>query len=220
VRQAVRLAVDVGQIRDIAYFGAGEVGFQEVPSGSPWFDSEAEMPARDVEAAKALLAEAGVQTPLTIQYLGLPQYPELLKTGEVVREQLKEVGIDMVIEPVDVSVWFDRFVNGDYQITSAYQERTVDPDNFYALVLRSGGLINTTAYSNPELDALVDEARTMTDFDTRFDLYRQIREIVAQDAPLVFAHYETINYLMRKNVCGSTVNPTLELRLELVSFCE
>ena len=34
-----------------------------------------------------------------------------------------------------------------------------------------------------------------------------------QDAPLVFAHYETINYLMNKNVTGSTVNPTLELRL-------
>ena len=126
----------------------------------------------------------------------------------------------MVIEPVDVSVWFDRFSNGDYQITSAYQERTVDPDNFYALVLRSGGIINSTGYSNPDFDALVDEARTTTDTEARKALYRQIREIVAQDAPLVFAHYETINYLMKKNVCGSTVNPTLELRLELVSFCE
>jgi len=220
VRQAVAKAIDVNQIRDIAYFGAGEVGFQEVPSGSSWFDTEATMPARDVEGAKALLAEAGVTTPLTIEYLGLPQYPELLKTGEVVREQLKEIGIEMNIVPVDVSVWFDRFSTGDYQITSAYQERTVDPDNFYALVLRSGGLINTTSYSNPDFDALVDEARSMTDEEARKDLYRQIRQIVAEEAPIVFAHYETINYLMNKNVCGSTVNPTLELRLELVSFCE
>jgi len=87
-------------------------------------------------------------------------------------------------------------------------------------VLRSGGIINSTGYSNPDFDALVDEARTTTDTEARKALYRQIREIVAQDAPLVFAHYETINYLMKKNVCGSTVNPTLELRLELVSFCE
>ena len=35
--------------------------------------------------------------------------------------------------------------------------------------------------------------------------------------PLIFAHYETLNYLMRKNVAGSTINPTLELRLEDVS---
>ena len=87
-------------------------------------------------------------------------------------------------------------------------------------MLRSGGPINTTAYSNPDFDALVDEARASTDTAARMDLYRQIREMVATDAPIVFAHYETINYLMKKNVCGSTVNPTLELRLELVSFCE
>ena len=38
------------------------------------------------------------------------------------------------------------------------------------------------------------------------------------DAPLIFAHYETINYLMSKNVVGSTVNPTLGLRLEEMGF--
>ncbi len=219
VRAAIALAVDRTQIRDIAYFGAGEVGSMEVPSGSPWFggaDPYAAGP--DIEAAKAKLAEAGVSGTLTVSYLGLPQYPELLKTGEVVREQLKAIGVDLVIEPVDVSVWFDRFVNGDYEITSAYQERTLDPDNFYALVLRSGGSINTTGYSDPAFDALVEQARTETDEAVRKDLYEQVRAQVWTDNPLVFAHYETINYLMTANVAGSTVNPTLGLRLEDVGF--
>lgn len=219
VRAAVALAVDKTQIRDIAYFGAGEVGSMEVPSGSPWFGGDDPYAAGpDFEAAKAKLAEAGVTTPLTINYLGLPQYPELLKTGEVVREQLKQIGIDLQIEPVDVSVWFDRFVKGDYEMTSAYQERTIDPDNFYALVLRSGGSINTTGYANPDFDAIVDKARTETDDATRKDLYEQARAMVWTDDPLIFAHYETINYLMNRNVVGSTVNPTLELRLEDVGF--
>ena len=65
----------------------------------------------------------------------------------------------MKIKQVDVSVWFDAFSKGDYQITSAYQERTIDPDNFYSLVLRSGGPINTTGYSNPKVDKLIDQAR-------------------------------------------------------------
>lgn len=219
IRAAIALAVDRTQIRDIAYFGAGEVGSMEVPSGSPWFggaDPYAGGP--DIEAAKAKLAEAGITGPITINYLGLPQYPELLKTGEVVREQLKAIGIDMVIEPVDVGVWFTRFVEGDYEITSAYQERTLDPDNFYALVLRSGGSINTTGYSDPDFDGLVEQARTETDEATRKGLYEQIRAKVWEDNPLVFAHYETINYLMNANVAGSTVNPTLELRLENVGF--
>ncbi len=219
VREAIALAVDRTQIRDIAYFGAGEVGSMEVPSGSPWFggaDPYAAGP--NIEAAKAKLAEAGVTLPLTINYLGLPQYPELLKTGEVVREQLKAIGVNLVIEPVDVSIWFDRFINQDYEMTSAYQERTIDPDNFYALVLKSGGSINTAGYSNPEFDALIDQARTETDAPTRKDLYEQARAIVWKDNPLVFAHYETINYLMNTDVVGSTVNPTLELRFEDVGF--
>jgi hypothetical protein len=40
------------------------------------------------------------------------------------QQQLKEVGIDMSIKQVEVGVWFNAFVKGDYQITSAYQERT------------------------------------------------------------------------------------------------
>ena len=66
----------------------------------------------------------------------------------MLRDQLKQIGIDMTIKPVDVSVWYDAFVKGSYQITSAYQERTIDPDNFYSLVIKSGGPINSTGYSN------------------------------------------------------------------------
>ena len=116
-----------------------------------------------------------------------------------------------------MSVWFDRFVKGDYEITSAYQERTIDPDNFYALVLKSGGSINTTATPTRTRCAHRPGADE-TDEATRKDLYEQARQIVWKDNPLIFAHYETINYLMNKDVVGSTVNPTLELRLEDVGF--
>jgi len=47
---------------------------------------------------------------------------------------------------------------------------------------------------------------------------QQVRQIVFDDAPVIFVHYETINYLMNENVTGSTVNPTLELRMENVGF--
>ena len=67
----------------------------------------------------------------------------------MVRDQLKKIGIDMTIKAVDVSVWYDAFTSGAYQITSRYHERTIDPDNFYPLVIRSGGPIITTGYSNP-----------------------------------------------------------------------
>jgi peptide/nickel transport system substrate-binding protein len=124
-RQAIAWAVDRTQIRDIAYFGpASRVGrgaerldLVRATTLCGWSDVD-----------KAKLAEAGITTPFTIKYLGLPQYPELLKTGEVVRDNLKAIGITMEIEQVEVSVWFDRYVKGDYEITSAYHEGTIDPD--------------------------------------------------------------------------------------------
>jgi peptide/nickel transport system substrate-binding protein len=212
LRQAIAYAVDKEEIRRIAYFGAGEAGGEEVPSRSKWFGGADPYAKPDLAKAKAKMQEAGHANGLTITYLGLPQYPELLKTGQVVREQLKKIGITMKIQQVDVSVWFDRFSKGDYEITSAYQERTIDPDNFYALVLKSGGSINTTGYASKAADALIDRAARSTDDAERKALYGQLRTLVYEDVPLLFVHYETLNYLMRSAVNGSTINPTLEVR--------
>lgn len=219
VRQAIAWALDRNAIRELAYSGTGETGNQEVPTGSTWFDgTDPYANGPDLDKAKSLLAEAGYPDGLTIEYLGLPQYPELLKTGEVVRDQLKKIGITMNIKQVDVTVWFDDFSKGDYQITSAYQERTIDPDNFYSLVIKSGGPINTTGYSNPEVDKLIDQAAQESDEAARKSLYTTIRQTVREDAPLIFVHYETMNYLMQKTVTGSTVTPVLELNPQNISY--
>ena len=221
VRQAVALAINRDDISKVAYMGTGEPGLTEMPTGSRWYDATGIFgTTADIAKAKALLAEAGYPNGLTVEYLGLPQYPELLKTGQVLREQLKAIGIDMTIKSVDVSVWYDAFVSGTYQLTSAYQERTIDPDNFYSLVVKSGGPINTMRYANPAVDTLIDQAAASADDAARKDMYRQIRTIFSNDAPLVFTHFETLNYLMNKNVTGSTITPTLSLHMENIGFTE
>ena len=156
LRQAVAYAIDRAEIRAVAYYGAGEDGLLEVPTGSVWYSAaDAPYAKPDLTKAKAKMKEAGLSGGISVKYLGLPQYPELLKTGEVVKEQLAKIGIDMAIQQVDVSVWFDHFSKGTYQITSAYQERTLDPDNFYSLVLKSGAAINASGYKNSAVDKLI-----------------------------------------------------------------
>ena len=90
----------------------------------------------------------------------------------------------------------------------------------YSLVIKSGGPINTTGYSNPEVDALIEKAAASVDEAERKELYRKIRSVVTSDAPLVFAHYETLNYLMNKNVLGSAITPTLSLHIENLGFAQ
>jgi peptide/nickel transport system substrate-binding protein len=219
LRQAVAWAMDRKAIQDIAYFGTGEIGVEEVPSASVFYDGANNFAkAPDAAMAKAKLAEAGFPNGIQIEYLGLPQYPELLKTGEVLQQQLKPIGIDMSISQLEVGVWVDRYLKGDYQLTSAYAAGTVDPNSFYVSDLHTGGGFNAFKYSNPKADDLIDQAQAETDTAKRKALYQQIRAIIADDVPITFAHYETLNYLMQKNVVGSTINPNLQLRLEGVGY--
>ena len=141
------------------------------------------------------------RTASTIEYLGLPQYPELLKTGEVVQQQLKQIGINMadqagrrlgLVRPVSA--------RATTRSRQRYQERTIDPDNFYSLGAQDAAApINATAVLQPAVDKLIDQAAHETDEAKRKALYAQIRgRSSASDAPLIFAHYETINYLMQQ----------------------
>lgn len=215
LRQAVAWAIDKRAILAVAYFGVGQVGSAEVPTGSPWYSSNDPYHAGpNLAKAQQLLHEAGYPNGLTVEYLGLPQYPELLKTGEIVKEQLAQIGITMNITQLDVTPWSTRLVNKNYQITSAYQERTIDPDNFYSLLLTHDATLNYSGYNNPALDSLVRQAKQATDPATRKKLYAKVRNIMYEDVPFVFVHYETLNYAMQPRVHGSQVLPSLELRFK------
>ncbi len=212
LRQAIAWAVDKRAILEVAYFGVGEVGSQEVGSGSQFYT--ADDPYRhgpDLTKAQQLVKEAGYSNGLTIEYLGLPQYPELLKTGEILKEQLAQIGITMTITQLEVTVWVKRLTQRQYQITSIYAAGTVDPDTFYSEELTRNGPYNFSGYSNPRLDALIQQARQNTDINQRKALYSRVRQVVWDDAPYIFVHYETLNYAMNPHVSGTQIVPTLQL---------
>lgn len=217
LRQAIAAAVNLPDVLAIAYRGAGEVGSAEVPSGSEFFTTEAPYAkGPNLEVAKQKMAEAGLSGGLTVKCLGLPQYPELLNTGVILRDQLKVIGITVEIEQVQLTDWLTRFAGGDYEMTPTYWASTIDPDDFYSTQLRTKAAGNYGKYSNPALDKLIDEAAATTDGAARRDLYEKIRQIVWDEVPIVFSHYETINYLMNTDVHGSTIVPTLQLNFQKV----
>jgi peptide/nickel transport system substrate-binding protein len=222
VRQAVSWAMDRQAILDIAFQGTGERGVEEVPSRSVFYDGVdpfAEGP--DLDRAKDLMTEAGYPDGgLSVEFIGVPDFPGLFKTGEIMQQQLLPLGIDVSITVLDESVWLDRFSKGEYQMLSAFRSRTIHPDTMYSGVILTDSPLNWTGYSNPEVDTLINAAVQEADPAKATPLYQEIRAKVAEDAPLLFTHYETVNWLMRKNVVGSEIVPTLALRFELVGFSE
>jgi peptide/nickel transport system substrate-binding protein len=70
------------------------------------------------------------------------------------------------------------------------------------------------------MDQLVTDARAGTEFDARKALYTQARALLNQDVPLTFVHYELLNYATAKNVQGTQIYPSMELRFEDVWIAE
>jgi len=216
LRQAVAWAIDRKAVRDVAYFGTGQLGAEEFGSGSPWSDGVDPYPGSpDVNKAKALVAQAGFSNGLQVECITISTFPNYVKTALVVQQNLKAIGIDMKITQLGQSEWLARYSGGNFQMLTGSYTGITDPDVFWSFETAPG---NWNHYSNPDVDRLVQQARASTDFATRKSLYAQVRKIVADDVPVIFNHYESIQYLMAKNVVGSTQNLDLSIRLENVGF--
>ncbi len=93
VRQALSLAIDREVINQVVFEGAFAAGNQPYPPTSPWYNASLPVPARDVEAAKALLAEAGVENP-TVE-IQVSTNPVAQQVVQVVQAMASEAGINV-----------------------------------------------------------------------------------------------------------------------------
>jgi len=215
LRQAVAWAIDRNAILQLAYSNVGEVANEAVPSGSPWYTGVDPYGAGpDQDRARQLVAESGFDPTTTIELLSLPQYPELQRTAEVVKDQLEQIGLKVDLKQVEVTIWLDQFINKDYQITTAYQQGILDPDDFYYLTLHGGEPRNFTGYANPRADAALEQARFSDDPARRKELYAEALTVILDDAPVIFTHYELVNYAFHPSVNGVAILPSMDLRFE------
>ena len=221
LRQAIAWAIDRKAVRDGAFFGAGEEGSEEMPTGSPWYsDNDPFRQGPDIEKAKQLIAESGLQTPIEVEYLANTSRPDPTRVGEIVREQLKEIGVELKIVPLELSVWLERLIGRKYQMTFTFNEKTIDPDNIYSQLFTTDAPLNIFGWNNKEFDDLIARGRVSNDEDERKQIYTDARALIFEEVPVLFTFYETPNYLMPKNVVGSTVRPNLELHFDLIGFTE
>jgi len=99
---------------------------------------------------------------------------------------------------------------------------TNDPDTLPYLALRTDawpeqGGFNSGYYSNPEVDQLLKAARRSTDQTERAKLYREMQEIVHEDAPWAFIAHWKQNAVSSSRVSGFELQPSFFLILHPVS---
>ena len=204
VRRAINHAIDRQAVIDGAMFGrATPIGSFFPPHHASYVDLTGTYP-HDPDAARALLAEAGLDadTALTIR---VPPFPYATRSGEIIQAQLTAVGLDVALENVEWGFWLDEvFRNLNYDFTIIAHTSPNDLGNF------ARGPDYFYGYQNDTFDALWAEIRTEADPATRDALLREAQRFVAEEAVHGFLFQLPRLGVVRREISGFwTSSPVL-----------
>ena len=206
VRQALNYAVDLQGIADNVLDGRVSPATGVIPPGFPAHNENLRSYSYNPDLARELLesstyAEAlanGDFPRITLTISGsfgaaVPQYLE------VMLEQWRSLGIEIDIQQTEWATFLQDVTDRKYQMFSlGWIADYPDPENFLDLLFHSESTNNHTNYNNPEVDRLLEEARTERDRDRRFEIYNQVEQVILDDAPWVWTWFSGEGYALIK----------------------
>ncbi len=227
VRQAANYAVNKEALVNQVLEGTAEVAAGPTPPAFSWaYDDKLQPYPYDPDKAKALLKEAGQPNPKVTFYVteGGSGMLDPVAMGTAIQADLAAVGFDVKIQTFEWNTFLGE-VNPGLEGKADMAEMawmTNDPDTLPFLALRTEawpdkGGFNSGYYSNPKVDELLKKARESTSLDERAGLYKQMQEIVYDDAPWVFVANWKQNAVTTAAVQGLVLQPSFLLELKDVS---
>ncbi|MDX8347324.1 ABC transporter substrate-binding protein [Cognatiyoonia sp. IB215446] len=218
VRRALSLAIDREVLNQVVFEGVFAPGNQPYPPTSPWYNSDFPVPARDVEAARALLAEAGAEG-ISVE-VQVSTNPVAQQVVQVVQAMAAEAGINISIVAKEFATLLSEQTAGAFEISQIGWSGRVDPDgNIHQFMTCEGG-INDSGYCNPEIDTLLNAARTSTDVATRKESYDAALAILQEEIPIIYLYHQTWIWAIDDAVAGYVPYPDGMIRLVGVSKTE
>jgi peptide/nickel transport system substrate-binding protein len=191
VRAAFSFSIDRKAITDVVFNGEFLPGNQWVSPRSPYYQESLPVPARDVEKAKALLAEAGVKAPVIIDLM-VPNNPEIRQVAEVIQSMAGEAGFDVRIRVTEFATSLKEAEEGRFQAYLLNWSGRIDPDGNTYSFFKTGAPENRAGFSDPEVDALLEESRVKSSLAERKAVYRKIAEKVINRGGIVYIYHRLI----------------------------
>jgi peptide/nickel transport system substrate-binding protein len=187
VRAALDAAIDRAALIDVVFNGMFAPNVQPVAPNSPFHDEALVPPPRDLARAKALLREAGVTPPVRLELL-VPNQPDIRQAAEVIQSMAAEAGFDIRIVAIEITAATEVQRKGDYEVYLNGWSGRMDADGNTFQFLHTGQGNNFTGYSNPEVDALLERGRALTDIGGRRVVYQRVWEALRRDLPITYLY--------------------------------
>lgn len=220
VRQAVNYAVNKDALTQDILRGTGTPSVGPIPPAITWaYTDQVQQYAYDPDRARALLQQSGVLMPLNLTFWvtesgsGM-QSPKTM--GTAIQADLAAVGVNAQIQTFEWGAYLNKYGAGlDGEAHMAELSWMFDsgdpahmlPNNLYGPSCAPKGF-NGGCYQNGQVDALMDQALTITDRDQRGAIYRQVQQMVANDAPWIFVDNQIQNMATSSRVHGLNLHPS------------
>jgi peptide/nickel transport system substrate-binding protein len=192
VLQALKYATDRGAILQLVQQGYGAIG-NDSPVGplyEAFYAPDVQPPTRDVEEAKALLAEAGYPDGLDL-VLYTPDTGGRPDLAAVLQSQWADANVDIEINVVPESVYYsdaeNNWLDANLGITG-WGSRPY-PQFYLDVMLKCDAIWNESHFCDEEFDALATTAGTSLDEAERVEAYRSIQELLAERGPVIIPYY-------------------------------
>jgi len=211
VREAFSLAIDRDALNQVAFEGLFTPANQGISTVSPYHVNMPIAP-RDVEKAKALLAAAGVKTPLDVTLL-VTNNPASQQVGQVLQAMVGEAGFNLNLQMNEFATLLDRQQHGEYQLSLSGWSGRPDPDGSIFSFVHSKGTLNDGGYSNPQVDEWLTQARQINDPASRQALYDKVVKQLEIDMPIAYLYFEPRIFGLNKKLEGFKAWPDGLVRL-------
>lgn len=198
-RQAVSLCLDRQALIQFVVDGEGDLA--GIPTLSAGFslpkEELAKLYKRDVGRAKQLLAEAGHPQGISAKINATVRQPIAVQNMTVIKEQLKDCGIDASLEVLEFPVFLDRREKGEWQVISHGHPPEVEPDRNIGTVYAKG-----TPYQidDPEIQKLIDEQRRTVDEKKRAQVVLDLEKKAIEKAYAAWTYYFFVYIMMTPQV--------------------
>lgn len=215
VRKALNMAINKKALVDTVYLTTGIPATNPIPPTQWSYNESIKDDPYDPEAAKKLLAEAGVKD-LKIDLWALPvqrpYMPNGRRAAELMQADLKKIGVDAEIKSYEWGEYRKRLQNGEHMAGQfGWTGDNGDPDNFLNTLLGCSAAVqgggNVAKWCNEDFQKLVSEAKVTTDQAKRTELYAKAQEIFKKEAPWFTIAHAVQTGPIRKEVTGYKLSP-------------
>ncbi len=213
VRHALNQAIDRDALIKALFQEAGAIPADNLIPPTMWsWNKDVKAEAYDPEAAKKVLADAGVTTiDLWASDRVRPYNPNFARAAELIQADWAKVGVTATITTEEWTKYREdgkkKDRPGAFQI--GWSGDNGDPDNFFATLFSCSaiGVSNYSSWCNQDFEALIQKAKTTSDIAERTKLYEEAQVIFAKEAPAFLLAHSQVYAVTRKGVTGFMMDP-------------